>query len=104
MGILSEDLSQSKNILTEHGFKYTRSSVTGQLRNCFEKRIRFSSLYYGWVAVKVTTGEVYVYVEYECGGEVATYSEQLENKWEDSQEEFFTELDELVTGISHSWE
>lgn len=103
MGILSEDLSQSKNILTEHGFKYTRSSVTGQLLNCFEKRIRFSNLYYGWVAVK-TSGEVYIYVEYECGGEVATYSEQLENKWEDSHEEFFAELDELVTGISHSWE
>ena len=103
MGILSEDLSQSKNILTEHGFKYEQSSVTGQFQNCFEKCVKFSSLYYGWVAVK-TNGDVYVYVEYECGGEVATYLEHLTNNWEDSQEEFFAELDKLVTSISYTYE
>lgn len=102
MGILSEDLSPVKNILTEHGFKYERSSVTGQLQKCFEKCVKFSDLYYGWVAVK-TNGEVFIYVEYDCGGCVAEYSDQIETKWEYSQEDFFKELDEFVTSIALSY-
>ncbi len=98
MGILS--VENRDNILTKHGFKYEHRSVTGELERVYEKCVKFPSIYYGWVAVSIETGEVFIYVEYDCGGEVATYSEQLENKWEDSQDRFFRELDELVTGIA----
>lgn len=89
MGILSVD--NKDNILTKHGFKYEHRSVTGELERVYEKCVKFPSIYYGWVAVSIETGEV------------ATYSNQIETKWEDSQEDFFKELDELVTGIASSY-
>lgn len=95
MGILQQNCN-TNNILTENGFKYKPRSVTGDLKNCFEKCIDLG-LYYAWVAVNINTRRVLIYVEYDCGGEVARYTTNLMHLWEDSEEAFFKELDEYVT-------
>lgn len=75
MGILVDSIEKSKepNILTEHNFEYVKSSCTYNLDNCYERCVKLTSLYDAWVAVKLT-GEVFIYVEYECGGEVEKLS------------------------------
>lgn len=82
---------ETSNILTEHGFTFERSSITGKLDNCYEKRI-IDDIDSYWIAVKITTGEVVIYHEYECGGEIDTRMEQINTKWSDSQSEFYEEL------------
>lgn len=44
MGILQQNCNKN-NVLTENGFKYKPRSVTGDLKNCFEKCIDLG-LYY----------------------------------------------------------
>lgn len=95
MGILQQNCN-TNNILTENGFKYKPRSVTGDLKNCFEKCIDLG-LYYAWIAVNTDTRRVLIYVEYDCGGEVARYTTNLLHLWKDSEEAFFEELDEYVT-------
>ena len=96
MGILKNNSSKDKNILTENGFKYTSSSATGALQNCYERAITLDCSYVMWVAVKTDTSEVYIYVEFACGGEIASYDCQLDNSFDD-ENAFFNELDELIT-------
>lgn len=96
MGILRNNPSKEKNILTEHGFEYTHSSVTGALQNCYEKVITLDNSYVMWVAVKTDTSDVYFYIEYDCGGQVSSYADQLDSTFDD-EDSFFNELDELVT-------
>lgn len=94
MGLLNNSAVKS-NILTEHGFKLKDRNVTGELKNCYEKCIDLG-LYYAWISVNPATRRVIIYVEYDCGGEVARYRDNLLHLWSD-QEAFFEELDEFVT-------
>lgn len=97
MGLLTKQHDEN-NILTKNGFEHENSSVTGQLQNCYEKVIEVGS-YYGWVAVNTETGNVVIYVEYECGGEVATYKYLLTTSWDDDPNGFFEELDDFATSM-----
>lgn len=93
MGLLST--ARNSNILTENGFKLKDRNVTGELKNCYEKCIDLG-LYYAWISVSPATRRVIIYVEYDCGGEVARYRDNLLHLWSD-QEAFFKDLDEFVT-------
>lgn len=104
MGILSNHEPDKNNILTEHGFKFKTSNCTGVVQNCYEKYIQLSSLYCAWVAVVPETGFVYIYIEYDCGGLVAEFQNALCKKWEDSQSDFFEELDDYVTSAVSSYQ
>ena len=97
MGLLEEQRDEN-NILTKNGFKHKGSSVTGQLDDCYEKCIGVGS-YYAWIAVNTETGNVAIYVEYDCGGEVATYTYSLRNSWNDDPDDFFEELDDFATSM-----
>lgn len=102
MGMLKRD--NGKNILTQYGFTFKERNVNGKLDNCYEKAITLSALYCAWVAVNIETSDVYIYVEYECGGEVSTFDFTLEHNFYDGQEAFFNELDEEVTDYVNSFE
>lgn len=102
MGILSIE-KQVNNILIDYGFKYKHYSVTGNLHNCYEKTIQLSTLYYAWIAVKPDTNKVFIYIEFECGGEVASYDLSLTKSFENDPQGFFAELDELVTEYTYSY-
>ena len=97
MGLLTEQRDEN-NILTENGFEHKSSSVTGQLNDCYEKYIGVGP-YDAWIAVNTETGNVCIYVEYACGGEVATYTHSLRNSWDDDPDDFFEELDDFATSM-----
>lgn len=99
MGILTEP-SRPDNILTKNGFKHKASSVNGALTDCYEKFVPLSDLYDAFVAVKPKTGEVSIYVEFECGGKVASFKTVLIASYSANPHEFFEELDEEVTGFT----
>lgn len=103
MGILFER-ENTNNLLTKHGFKFVRSSVTGTLSNCYEKRLTLSDLYTAWIAVQIETGKGFIYIEYDCGGEVASYDFQMDNtSYSYAPYAFFKELDEIVTEYTESY-
>lgn len=87
MGILARSNS---NILTDNGFTLERC-------NSYEKFVKLSDLYDAFVTVDIVKGSVEVYVEYECGGEVATYNFTIRTDFEEHPNKFFNELDEEVT-------
>lgn len=93
MGLLAKQ--SENNILIQNGFKHKASSVTGYLRDCYEKCIDLNQ-YCAWVAVNVKTGNVYIYVEYDCGGEIATYTHNMDASW-NNEDAFFEELDNFTT-------
>ena len=97
MGLLTEQRDEN-NILTENGFEHKGGNVTGQLDDCYEKCIGVGT-YYAWIAVNTETGHVCIYVEYDCGGEVATYTHSLRNSWDDDPDDFFEELDDFATSM-----
>ena len=95
MGILKQQ--HQDNILTRNGFTFTSSSVTGALKQCYERCIRISKTYTAWVAVNIDSGQAVIYVEYECGGQVSTYHFSLVTPYQYEPYEFFEELDKEVT-------
>ena len=101
MGILKETGKGINNILTKYDFEYEQRSVTGALNNCYEKVIPLG-LYSAWISVK-TSGEVFIYIEYDCGGEVASYDNVINANWNESEVAFFDELDEYVTNILENY-
>jgi len=96
MGILDSENICPANILLKHGFEYTERNVTGQLTNCYERCLKLSSDFYGYVAVSTVTREVFIYVEWACGGEIASYETTLTSNWY-NEKEFFEELDAYAT-------
>lgn len=103
MGLLTRDDNKKiDNILTRNGFVKESGSIDGQLDDVYEKQcVKLSDeefSYYAYVAVNVNTNDVHMYVEYDCGGEVASYDATLyESNFEEDEKEFFEHLDSLVT-------
>ncbi len=102
MGILVDSLDKS-NILTEHDFKHKGFSRKCKLYDCYERCIRLTDHYVAWIAVQINTGIVSICVDYVCGDKVKDYNERIEIKWEDSPEQFFEKLDDIVTNIYKSY-
>lgn len=94
VGILES--TSANNILTLNGFEPEATSITGHLHNCYTKYIQLASPYCAYVSVDLNGG-VEIYVEYDCGGEVATYYWQLNTEWNVNPKKFFNELDQIVT-------
>ena len=101
MGILKN--TATNNALTYLGFTFERHSVTGELKNCYEKTIKLSDLYYMWVAVNIETSAVVLYIEYDCGGEVATYNFTIDCDFNENPDEFITKLDNEVTDYANMY-
>lgn len=101
MGVLKTQ--NSDNILTRNGFTYTSSNVTGELKHCYERGIRVSDTYFAWVAVNPDTGEVVIYIEYDCGGQVAKTQFRLTSSYLYDSYDFFNELDTEVTDYISSY-
>lgn len=102
MGILKN--TATNNALTNLGFTFERHSVTGELKNCYEKTIKLSDLYYMWVSVSIEMSMASLYIEYECGGEVATYNFLIDCDFNENPDEFITKLDNEVTDIAKMYE
>ena len=102
MGIL-KDYTKSSNILLANGFTRENESVTGDLINCYEKVVPLNSCYDAWISVDIETSQVYIYIEYECGGEVARFDNELDADFYVDQESFFAELDNYVTDTVSSY-
>ena len=71
--------------------------------NCYEKVVSLNSCYDAWVSVDIETSQVYIYIEYECGGEVARFDNELDTDFYVDQESFFRELDDYVTDVVSSY-
>ena len=99
MGILVKQPKEN-NVLTQNDFTYKARSVNGTLTACYEKFVPLSDTYDAFVAVKPETGEVSIYVEYECGGEVASFVIVLTASYSENPDEFFEELDNEVTELT----
>lgn len=100
--LAKDDNKKIDNILMRNGFVKESQSIDGYLDDVYEKQcIRLSDKdcsYYAYVAVNVNTNNVHMYIEYDCGGEVASYDATLyESNFEENEEEFFNHLDYLVT-------
>jgi hypothetical protein len=102
MGILAET-PKSGDILAQNGFTHETKSVNGALTDCYERCVSLSDLYDAFIAVKPETGEVSIYVEYECGGEVASFDTELTASYSMDPEGFFKELDDEVTELTSSY-
>lgn len=102
MGILKN--TATNNALTNIGFTFEYRSVTGELKNCYEKTIKLSDLYYMWVSVNIETSAVVLYIEYDCGGEVATYKFTIDYDFNENPDEFITKLDDEVTDYAKMYE
>lgn len=98
MGLLEMPTNQQSNILTKHGFTLEKSNVINTLHCCYERVIDLG-LYQAWLSVVTATGDVCIYVEYNCGGEVARYTTVLKAKWLESHEDFFKELDDYTSDM-----
>ena len=98
MGILA-DSTDKNNILTQNKFKYKSSSCMGELNNCYERCISLTDCYDAWIAVKTDTGEVFIYVEHNCGSEVKAIYDYIYTDFKDSPRQFFEKLDEIVTNV-----
>lgn len=96
MGII-KSTSTNNLLTTTYGFSYEQHSVTGVLKNCYEKTIKLSNTYYAWIAVDINTSCVVIYIEFECGGEVATYNFTIDCDFNSNPEKFVDLLDEEVT-------
>lgn len=100
--LIKDDNKKINNILTRNGFVKESKSVDGCLDDVYEKQcIRLSDKacsYYAYIAVNINTNDVHIYVEYDCGGKVASYDAVLyESNFEEDEEEFLNHLDRLVT-------
>ncbi|SEF89778.1 hypothetical protein [Lachnospira multipara] len=99
--LIKDDDKKINNILTRNGFVKESKSVDGRLDDVYEKCIKLldeECSYYAYVAVNISTNDVHIYVEYDCGGEVASYDATLhESNFEENEEEFINELDRLAT-------
>ena len=102
MGLLEMPTNQQSNILTEHGFTLEKSNVIGTLQCCYERILDFG-LYRAWVSVVTATGDVCIYVDYDCGGEVERHTTVLTAKWLESHDDFFKELDDYVSDMLASY-
>ena len=103
MGVL---LGSRSSGLESYGFKHVTSSVDGTLKDCYEKCVYLSDAYCAWVAVRPEfkeDDEVYIYVEYACGGFVASYSPILHHKYYGESQEFLYELDDYVTELAEDY-
>lgn len=103
MGILQQD-HNTNNILTQNGFKHpiflsrTVRRDLGDLNKCYERRIELG-LYSVWIAVYTDTRQVLIYAVHDDCSDVASYQTTLSHSWEESEKEFFSELDEYVTSM-----
>ena len=106
MGILKENKKEEINILTENGFEYGDHSIDYDLHSCYEKCVKLSedeNSYYAWVSVNICNGDVHIYVEYDCGGKIASIDTNIDVNFEENQQEFFEKLDEEVTELLKSY-
>lgn len=103
MGILQQD-HNIYNILTQNGFKRpiflsrTVRSELGDLSKCYERRIELG-LWSVWITVYTDTRQVLIYAVYDCCSDIASYQTTLSHSWEESEKDFFSELDEYVTSM-----
>lgn len=79
-------------IFIKNGFEKKDRSVTGEIKNCYEKFIEINDLYDMYVAYNIEERKGFIYVEFECGGEVGsfpftTYSEDEEDCFKEVMEE-----------------
>ena len=103
MGVIVDTYNESRNILTDYGFRFEGINKNHSLSKCYERKIRLNCKYYAYVSVKPRTRQVVVIVEcqYRGGYDAANIEYELESEWSDSQSDvqkaFFEELDSFVT-------
>ena len=80
------------NILTKNKFFFESVNIIGTLTDCYEKYIKINDFYRAYISVDINSSEVYIYIEFINGDEVATYSTKINSKWNQSEENFYNEL------------
>lgn len=98
MGILKENTSV--NILERNGFTKEVANVNALLLDCYEKYVSLTPLYDAYVAVNCNSSDVYIYIEYNCGGYYAAEEPCMSIEYNQDPQRFFDELDEYVTDLA----
>ena len=89
--------TEVRHWLQDYGFDRESHTVLGQPCQ-FEKCILSElGLYSIWVGVDFNSLQVYIYVEYECGGEVTRHTADFSDVDVDREEPFMEALEELVS-------
>ena len=70
-------MSEFELWLIKNDFIPDTSSADGSLQNCYEKSFALSDLYWCFIAVEPNSKKCAVYIEYECGGYINSYSFDL---------------------------
>lgn len=81
-------------IFIRNGFTKKERSVTGELKNCYEKFVEINDLYDMWVSYNLEEHKGFIYVEFECGGEVESYS--FDTYCEDEEDCFYEIMAEVI--------
>lgn len=98
MGIL---IGECNNIFLKNGFTYEKHNVLHNIHNCYEKCVSLSDTYDAWISINTDSGKGFIYVEYECGGEVTSYDVELDDNL--STDAMFEKLDEFATNMLSSY-
>ena len=88
---------EHRHWLEDYGFDKCARTVLGQpcqYETCVHSN---NDLYCIWVGVNFDALEVYIYVEYECGGEVCRYTVDLSDIDVDNENELMQVLDDAVS-------
>ena len=57
-----------------------------------------------WVSVNIETSTVVLYIEYKCGGEVATHKFTIDCNFTENLDEFIAKLDDEITDYAKMYE
>ena len=88
---------EHRHWLEDYGFDKCSRTVLGQscqYETCVHSK---DDLYCIWVGINFDALEVYIYVEYECGGEVCRYTVDLSDVDVDREEALMQVLDDAVS-------
>ena len=88
--------------LQNYGFEFCKNSVTGLKAN-FERPLNISDLYCLWISIDTEDEYIHYYLEYQCGGEVWSYGEQLSTNLINDEDSFMVWLDNEVETIKRCW-
>ncbi len=96
--------SIDRHWILDYGFEKESRTVLGQpcqYETCIRSK---SGLYCIWVGVDFESLLIHTYVEYECGGEVASHMADFGDVDVDHEDTFMAALDELVGGYLELYE
>lgn len=96
MGLIKQN--NKNHFLTKYGYDYKNRTVTGLKTPVYQNTYAHDNgLEYLWVDISLSTRTIYLYNEYECGGELWRREEIIPDYIDiENEHEFIDWLDELI--------